>query len=455
MIDLSALKALGSRDDEIGRLTDRELSPMFRLLLRARLSVALLASIFTVLLGVYDQALWKTALAAAASVMLLVLSARDRRHFDTQGLPPRKSAEILGSVMTMHMVLITLTGGIHSPLVVILPVMTFAIGVTVGRPRPVAVPLAIAITFVWLVTMDDFGNYALIPSSFARVLPQLGGPAFGLTMAVILSLVMSFTSLFGLLIRGAVERGVVGAREARAETLATMRDRNRELWHLSGAVAHELKNPLASVQGLAGLLARKMEAGTKEAERMAVLVEEVGRMGSIIQEFLNFSRPLTEMTRRDTSPRTLVDKAMALHGPLADAAGVKLEPEPTAMGLLSCDPRKLSQVLSNLILNAIDASPRGGTVTLRVGDAGEDGVCFEVLDEGPGIDDEIRRLLFRPGATTKPSGSGIGLAVARSIAEQHGGTLQLRDRPEGGCRATLEVPRHPPTPDAPETKETA
>ncbi|MCA9650595.1 MAG: HAMP domain-containing histidine kinase [Myxococcales bacterium] len=451
MLDLSALPTLGSRDDDIGRLTDRELAAMFRFLLRARMGATVVALTIAALLATYDQTPWKIALAGGVATMLLLLTLRDRPHFHAQWLPPRKSTEILGSVMVVHATLITLTGGIHSPLVVLFPPITFLFGAVVGRPRVVWIPLVLSIVFVWGLAADDlFPAPRLVPEVFAEVLPRLGGPAFAITMAVVLSMVMMATTTFGLLLRGAVERAVRGAQEARAETLATMQDRNRELWRLSGAVAHELKNPLASVQGLASLLARRFEAGTKESQRMGVLVEEVERMGSIIEEFLNFSRPLTEMTRRETSTTELVERAVALHRPLAEASGVTLHAEIGREGSLACDPRKLAQVLGNLLHNGIDASPRGGQVRLRVRDADDERVCFEVLDDGPGIDPEIRPLLFRPGSTTKPSGSGIGLTVARAIAEQHGGTLELLDRPEGGCRAVLTVPREP-VPSSPET----
>ena len=447
MIDLRAIVSLGSRDDQIGRLTDHQLGPLFRGLLRARMGIALLMLTIGGLLLAYDPQPWKSALVLGGAVMMVALTFRDRPYLYTRRLPPRRAAELLGSAMVGHAILITLTGGIHSAFVIVLPAVTMLAAISVGRVRLVVTVVVLEIAFVWLVAADDFVGPVprLIPGEVAEVLPQVGGPTLAIATAALLTLVLSVAVMLGLVVRGAVERAIEAAIEARAETLATLRDQNRELWTLSGAIAHELKNPLASVKGLGSLLARRMTSGTKDAERMAVMLEEVERMGSIIDEFLNFSRPLTEMTRRATPPPQLVDKALALHRPLADGHGVKLEVEVSATEPFAGDPRKLMQVLVNLLHNAIEASPASATVRLVARDEGSD-LCFEILDEGPGIDEQIRDRLFAPGTTTKPAGSGIGLTVARAIAQQHGGTLELLDRPKGGCRAVLRLPRVPPEP---------
>ncbi len=424
----------------LDQLTIREFGALFTVFVRIRMVGLGFTSLLILILLIVDSEPWKIGLAAAAALVLLITSIRDRRHLHDRQLSPNKIAELLASAMFAHFTLITLTGGLHSPFVIVLPAVSVAVGLGVGRVRPVAIVISAAITIVWILAADDFvGTPRLIPDVLAAHLPKLGGPAFAITMASLLTFLLGATATFGLIARGVVERAVAVAHEAQAETLATMRDRNQELWSLSGTIAHELKNPLASVRGLGSLLARRVEPGTKQAERMGVLLDEVERMGSIIDEFLNFSRPLTAMTRRPTDPTMLTNKVIALHQPLAQAREITLESQVSSTTALRCDPRKVTQVLVNLLHNAIEASPSGSTVRLFVRDDGE-AVLFEVSDQGPGLDPEIRARLFRPGATTKPHGSGIGLAVARSIGEQHGGTLTLEDHPDGGCRATLRLP---------------
>jgi signal transduction histidine kinase len=235
---------------------------------------------------------------------------------------------------------------------------------------------------------------------------------------------------------------------ARHEAVATMRERNRELIGLSGALAHELKNPLASIQGLAGLLARKLPGGSREAEQMGVLLGEAKRMGTILDEFLNFSRPVSGLAVRAVSVEALVSDVALLYEGLAADRGIALELDAAGAPEVRCDPRKVKQVLVNLLQNALEAAPRGGTVTLRAKPGPDGAAVFDVEDDGSGLAEEIRAKLFRPGATTKPTGTGLGLTVARSIAEQHGGSLELRDREGGGCRAVFVLPAEPPPPPA-------
>ena len=143
-------------------------------------------------------------------------------------------------------------------------------------------------------------------------------------------------------------------------------------------------------------------------------------------------------------PRKLVGQVATLHGSVAAERGVGLDVRESGARSVRCDPRKLTQILHNLVQNAVDASPEGGTVAIEVAGESSGGVRIEVRDDGPGLSDAVRGRLFTAGTTTKVAGSGLGLTIARAIAEQHGGGLALEDRPEGGCRATLRLPAQPP-----------
>lgn len=177
---------------------------------------------------------------------------------------------------------------------------------------------------------------------------------------------------------------------------------------------------------------------------MQVLLAEVRRMGSTLNELLSFSRPVTSLASARVHLASLLGEVVVLHEGLALKEGVTMRVDPGDALPVFCDPRKVKQVITNLLQNALWATPRGGLVTLRTAHGTGRTARILVEDTGPGLAPQVRDRLFVPGVTTKPEGSGIGLVIARAIAEQHGGSLSLVDRPEGGCVAELILPLDPP-----------
>jgi signal transduction histidine kinase len=165
-------------------------------------------------------------------------------------------------------------------------------------------------------------------------------------------------------------------------------------------------------------------------------------MQGILDEFLNFSRPLVPLALGETDVGELVHEVAALHEGMARERGVELEVDAPAVRV-RCDPRKVKQVLINLVQNALDASPRGAAVELHALGATGGGARVRVLDRGRGLDPALGDAVFSPGVTSKPSGSGLGLTIARSLARQHGGDLSLAPRPGGGTVAELVLPDRP------------
>jgi two-component system sensor histidine kinase HydH len=284
-------------------------------------------------------------------------------------------------------------------------------------------------------------------------------PTLSLALAVFVTAAIIMPAALGLRIRRALERAVAEAIRARAEHVATLQAHNAELMDLSRTVAHELKNPLASIQGLAGLLARRQVAGSREAERAGVLIDETRRLAGLLDEFLNFGRPAQGLAVRPVEARELFAAIADIFEATLRPLELRLEIDLQTIVPLRCDPRKLQQVLFNLIDNAVSVSPRGGHIVLRVEDMKPDsddkhdshighiGHMITVLDEGPGLPPAVRERLFQVGTTTRAGGSGLGLAIARQIARQHGGDLHVDDRPEGGCIARVHLPRMIPSAD--------
>jgi signal transduction histidine kinase len=305
----------------------------------------------------------------------------------------------------------------------------------------------------WLMALEmaavwTFAVLLLTRGDLGLRLPALDGgrPAQAsrvITLAVTMTLLLASGRYVGRSVRRAFDLMLRRTVRAQSESLRAHAERAEELTALSAEIAHELKNPLASVKGLAGLLAPQLPEG-KGAERIGVLRREVDRMQAILDEFLNFSRPLVPLALGTHDLVALCREVAALHEGLALERGVSLEVAgDTGAVPARFDPRKVKQVLINLVQNAIDAAPAESAVSMVSAPEADGGARVEVLDRGRGLDTQLGLKVFEPGVTTKPAGSGLGLTIARALARQHGGDLTLERRDGGGTVARLRLPAEP------------
>jgi two-component system sensor histidine kinase HydH len=417
---------------------------LFRLSLPFRFGGALMLATVAVLYACFDPTPWKIALPTLVGLAMAGSAAWDIRRFPSGRLEPRQVAWHMGTVMVGFSTLAVLTGGIRSPFLIAAPMLALATVLGTGQPRLFAPHVLVLMTLAWSLALGDlWGPLAgLVPAIFRDGPPAPAPTGLTIAWACFLTGTLVLPTLLGLRIRRALDRSVADVTRARAEHAATLQAHNAELMELSRTVAHELRNPLASIQGLAGLLARSQSPGSREAEHASVLVDEAKRLGALLDEFLNLGRPTQGLAVRPVEPGELVGSAARLFEARLAALDVRLRTELHTVRPLRCDPRKLQQVLVNLVDNAIQASPRGKLVVLRVEDGDDGGHAITVIDEGHGLPPDVRDTLFQPGTTTRSGGSGLGLAIARQIVRQHGGDVTLEDRPEGGCIARVTLPRH-------------
>jgi two-component system sensor histidine kinase HydH len=205
------------------------------------------------------------------------------------------------------------------------------------------------------------------------------------------------------------------------------------LGEMSSVIAHELRNPLASLKGHAQLLAEKLPEGGRERAKVDRIVLEAERLEALSGDLLDFSRG-GPIDRREVDPVAILRAAAES----VDATRVRLAPE-TAPGRFRLDPDRMRQALTNLLLNAVQASPPGALVEAAVSRDG-DALVFTVRDHGAGIRPEDRERLFEPFYTTRASGTGLGLAVAQRIAQMHGGTVTAANDPGGGAVFRIALP---------------
>jgi signal transduction histidine kinase len=303
--------------------------------------------------------------------------------------------------------------------------------------------LFVTVPYLWFLALVHAGVVplgSLVPELFGGAQPLEQGPA-PFVSAALYTVILIAAARVARALQQLFEELFNEALEERDRSLALHAEQSRTLTMLTSEIAHELENPLASIKGLSALVAKDVHG--RAAERTQVLRGEVDRMQTILDEFLNFSRPLVPLILADTDLGALARDVARLHEGSAAERGVRIELVSEAAVSLACDPRKVRQVLINLVQNALEASPAQSMIDLTV-ERAANGVRVAVRDRGPGLSAQLGERVFEAGVTSKEYGSGIGLVVARSLARQHGGDVTLKEAADGGLTATLELPRHPP-----------
>ncbi|OHB27996.1 MAG: histidine kinase [Desulfuromonadaceae bacterium GWC2_58_13] len=215
-------------------------------------------------------------------------------------------------------------------------------------------------------------------------------------------------------------------------------DRLSALGELSAGLAHEIRNPLGSIRGTAEILKDGIDPADKRYEFAQILIKEVDRLNRVVQDFLDFSRPAAARRESFDVLEVLRDVLTLTRQP-TQKNQVRVVFEGEGALKVPGDREQLKQAFLNLVLNALQAMPAGGTLTVSAGaEAGEAQIRF--ADTGQGIPEESLDRIFNPFFTTRSEGTGLGLAITHRIVQGHGGRIEVESRPGEGAIFTLHLP---------------
>ncbi len=231
-------------------------------------------------------------------------------------------------------------------------------------------------------------------------------------------------------------------------------ERMASLGKLAAVVAHEINNPLASVVTYSKVLLRRYAGRASESDEgresfgiLEAIASESARCGEIVSNMLLFARR-TGSRMEPTNVNTVIERSLFLIRHKMDLAQVSADLDLSSrVPNVMCDPAQVEQALLALCINAVEAMPSGGTLTVRTAPTGDGGVQVSVEDTGVGMDDEVRAHIFEPFFTTKGEGEGkglgLGLAVVYGIVQRHNGSIEVASSPGQGTRFTVVLPAAP------------
>ncbi len=333
---------------------------------------------------------------------------------------------VLALRLSLVILIVGLTGGVHSPMLAGLPAALAIIAIHHGWSRVTQVASSVVVAAVVAMT--------LLPQAWLG--PEVSTLPFALLAiaTVIASGGFGIRHIFNLVDR--LEMNRLALNRAREQLIAQMYTRARELEQMGAQLSHELKNPLQAIGILVQLSAR--DALDRESrERLQVAEAQVERMEAIIREYLSFSRPFDKLQPKKVALGALADEVIAVLEAGASAAGVLLRRSGEVHA--EADPRRLREALHNLISNALEACSRGGHVQVEISER-DSGARIVVRDSGRGMTRDVLDRLGTAFFTTRPEGTGLGVAMARAAFVQHGGALIYESEEGQGTTATGTLP---------------
>lgn len=287
---------------------------------------------------------------------------------------------------------------------------------------------AVGLSSVYIIhIVHDWGHY----------------PAYSFQQYAEIAMYMAVAVLIGALSRNqrkARERLEAAGAELTAaykklnETFDQLRqsDRLASLGQLAAVIAHEIRNPLGSIQGAVEILGEGIPASDPKSEFAQIARKEVGELERLTSEILQFSKPAPPK-QLPIDPQEIVEAACRLCADQARRQQVEMDLEPAPATRILVDPEQIKQVLLNIFLNAIQVQPSGGRIDIGISRDTDD-VVISVQDSGPGIAAENLSRIFEPFFTTKRDGTGLGLAISYQLVDRNGGSIGVESPPgQGAC----------------------
>jgi len=298
------------------------------------------------------------------------------------------------------------------------------------------------------VTISVFASLVYLPHAFTSLLVQDPADALEKGLEILLYNIVAIVA--GLLVdrerrereqqeRLATRLGEALAEQRRIETQLIRAGKLGALGEMTAGIAHEIKNPLHALKATAEILRDAVPEGVPERRMLELHIAEIDRLGQTADRFLSFARPIPA-SLRPVEPTSLIERVASLVSTQARKEGVETV---VATGgtvdlpKVTGDPDLLTQLLLNIALNGVQAMAPGGggTLTFSLGterQGGKEYVRVRVANTGPPVPEENLERIFDPFYTTKDGGTGLGLSICSRIADEHDGTLSVRNLPGGG-----------------------
>ena len=264
-------------------------------------------------------------------------------------------------------------------------------------------------------------------------------------LIILVTLVVIMGLLFLVLRQIVKKAGVILARRQEEQRVLEgqlhQTERLAALGEMTAGVAHEIRNPLGIISSTAELLQERLERYEPQNRLARIIVEEVNRLNEKVTEFLDFARPRMP-NLRPGDLEAVLDRSLEFLEPEIQRLGIGVNRDYHLNGrMLTVDPDLLHQAFLNLLLNAIQAMPGGGQLTVRTGPGPQGrGGEIRIEDTGEGIEPESLKKVLNPFFTTKEKGSGLGLPIVKSIIETHQGTLRIDSDRAGGTVVAITLP---------------